>query len=78
MNEPLLSAAKSGDVAGCRNFIERGADVDCSNALGYTPALLAAEDGQVEVFKLIAEYGANLNVRVGGKTPAFAAATAAC
>jgi len=76
MNEALLSAAKSGDVAGCRSFIERGVDVDCSNSLGYTPALIAAEEGQVEVFQLIAEYGANLSVRVCGKTPAFAAATA--
>ncbi|KAK2883607.1 hypothetical protein QQF64_016739 [Cirrhinus molitorella] len=45
-------------------LLDHGADVNCCNELGYTPMLLAAELGNVEVFKVLVSKKARLDERL--------------
>lgn len=67
----LISAANGGNVETVELLLERIAEFgqDCGDGLestdegGYTPLLLAAQRGHLEVVKLLAAYGANLHAR---------------
>ncbi|MEZ6241981.1 MAG: ankyrin repeat domain-containing protein [Phycisphaerales bacterium] len=65
----LHLAAESGDVAGLRAELARGADVDTPSHVqnrfrdGMTPLMLAIESGSSEAVTLLLEAGADVNAR---------------
>ena len=77
--DALLGAAEMGDVEACRILIaDHGVAADAEDPNdGYTPLLVAAEEGHVEVAKCLLSYGAKTNKVDGlGRTPLYAAAVA--
>jgi ankyrin repeat protein len=53
-----------------RALLEAGAECDTPNEHGWTPLLLAAQEGKVPVMKLLVERGANLEAEdFDGRTP---------
>ncbi len=56
--EAFLQAAKSGDYATVKRFIEEGADVNAKNKYEFTVLMVALENGYTEVAKLVIEAGA--------------------
>ena len=70
--EPLLDAARSGDVAAVRSLLEDGgADPNVARGDGLTALHLAAQAGNVEIVDLLIGAGANIeaNTRIGDYTP---------
>jgi len=61
----LMFAAKNGHIDICQLLIERGADVNTKDKFGHT-ALWLAQD--IEVWRLLINYGANVNVPCMGLT----------
>jgi hypothetical protein len=67
----LISAANGGNVETVELLLQRICEFgpDCGDSLestdegGYTPLLLAAQRGHLEVVKLLAAYGANIHAR---------------
>ena len=88
MDEQLLLAANSGDVAQVRRLVDAGADVNVESAVkgmseddlrraglhGATPLFVAAHGGHVETAELLVDAGANLNTISGAATPLMVAA----
>eukprot|EP00036_Acanthoecidae_sp_10tr_P016488 CAMPEP_0206303040 /NCGR_PEP_ID=MMETSP0106_2-20121207/9032_1 /ASSEMBLY_ACC=CAM_ASM_000206 /TAXON_ID=81532 /ORGANISM="Acanthoeca-like sp., Strain 10tr" /LENGTH=737 /DNA_ID=CAMNT_0053733823 /DNA_START=349 /DNA_END=2562 /DNA_ORIENTATION=+ len=67
----LISAANGGNVETVELLLQRIAEAgpECQDSIestdegGYTPLLLAAQRGHLDVVKLLAAYGANLHAR---------------
>ena len=58
-NEALFDAINRGDIAGCRDAISRGAELDTPNMLGLTPVDLAIDLGRSDItFLLLSMRGA--------------------
>ncbi len=88
LDDQLLSAAHSGDVAQVRRLVEAGANVNAESAVagmseedlrqaglhGATPLFIAAHGGHVEIAELLIDAGANLNTKSGAETPLMVAA----
>ncbi len=71
---PLLSAARSGNVAETRQLLDNGADVN-ENFHGETALIYAAIAGNTEIARLLLERGAVVNASMGyGLTPLVYAA----
>lgn len=61
---PLMICAKSGDVDAVRYLLVNGADVNArENRRGQTALMWAAAEQQIEVARLLTEYGADSNLR---------------
>lgn len=73
---PVLSvAADAGEVEMVRALLKAGAEVDASNAGGFTALVGAAFRGHAEVAKVLLEAGGSVGARYGdGSTPLHAAA----
>ncbi len=88
IDDQLLSAAYSGDLAQVRKLVDAGADVNTETAVkgmseddlrqadlhGATPLFIAAHGGHVEIAELLIDAGANLNTKTGMETPLMVAA----
>jgi len=59
----LREAAGKGDVARARELLDAGTPVDAPNPDGVTPLLHAAEQGHLEMVRLLLARGANVNGR---------------
>ena len=58
-NEALFDAINRGDIAGCRDAISRGAELETPNMLGLTPVDLAIDLGRSDItFLLLSMRGA--------------------
>ena len=73
---PLHHAAGAKNIELLRYLIERGAPLELRTTdIGYTPLMLAAADGSVDVVVALAQLGANVEARSeGGTTPLYQAA----
>src|SRR5688572_4236345 len=78
-NPALLDAVKKGDVAAVRSLLESGADANTAQGDGLSVLHLAAQQGSVEIAKLLIGRGANLEAktRIGGYTPLHLASMSA-
>ena len=54
-------AAKTGDIATLKQFIEKGIDVDLPSSSGRTPLILASESGKKLTTAFLIKAGANIN-----------------
>ncbi|UNQ73406.1 ankyrin repeat domain-containing protein [Infirmifilum sp. NZ] len=71
----LHFAAGIGDLEKIRMLLERGADINARDNIGWTPLHFAAIAGKLDVARLLIEKGADVNARgVFGDTPLHYAA----
>lgn len=62
-NEEFFTAARKGDVAAVKAFLDKGTDVNAKTQYGATALAYAAEKGHVELVRLLVERGADVNVK---------------
>ena len=76
---PLLDATRRGDVAAVRSLLKDGADPDVAEGDGLTALHLAAQEGNLEIAKLLIGGGANVEAktRIGASTPLHLASAGA-
>ena len=67
----LMMAAANGHLAICRLLIDKGAQVEAKDSIGWTPLHLAALRGHVEIVRLLCDHGADVEARTiyGGWRP---------
>lgn len=63
MNHALLTAANQGDKEAITKLLKDGADIDATDERGRTSAMIAVHTNQLELFNLLVEHGANINIR---------------
>ncbi len=68
---PLASAVHTGDLDSAKRLIENGADVNSSNANGWTALMSAADKGHLEIVKLLVAHGAKLDARYNNSATAL-------
>lgn len=74
---PLKLAAKLGDIAHMRRFVQSGCDVNQTDIGGYGPLHAAVMSKNYDAAKWLIENGANVNLRTAdGKVPLLIAARA--
>jgi len=72
----LLEAATAGDDVQCTKLIEAGIPIECKDAHGSTPLLLACKNNRLSTVKVLIESKANVNATTKLKaTPLIAAAS---
>ena len=59
--EELLAAARKGDVAAVRAFLDKGVDVNSKNRYGATALSYACDRGNLDLVTLLIERGADVN-----------------
>src|SRR5580698_1186734 len=75
VNEKLLAAARSDDIARVTGALDEGAAIDSRNRIGDTALISACKKGLTPMARLLIERGANINqADVSGVTPVMAAA----
>src|SRR5580698_9090147 len=75
VNEKLLAAARSGDLARVTGTLDEGAAIDSRNRIGDTALISACKKGFAPMARLLIERGANIDqADVSGVTPVMAAA----
>ena len=62
-NEEFFAAARKGDPAAVKAFLDKGVDVNSKTRYGATALSYACDKGHVEVVKLLIERGADVNVK---------------
>lgn len=62
VNDDLLNAARTGDLATVKALIEKGAPVEAKTAYGQTPLYLAAMSGHQDVVQFLLEKGAKTDI----------------
>lgn len=62
-SEEFLAAARKGDAAAVKGFLDKGVDVNTKTRYGATALSYACDKGHVEVVKLLLERGADPDVR---------------
>lgn len=76
-NDALFDSVNRGDIAGAREAIGRGADLNATNVLGLTPVELAVDLGRNDItFLLLSMRGASPGVVAPGAASAKAATPA--
>ncbi|SVB86785.1 uncharacterized protein METZ01_LOCUS239639, partial [marine metagenome] len=70
-DSPLLNATKRGDAVAVRSLLEDGADPNVAQGDGLTALHLAAQQGSLEIARLLIGSGANVKAktRIGDYTP---------
>jgi ankyrin repeat protein len=59
----LWQAVERQDADAVKKLLAQGAKVDCRNAVGRTPLILAAEAGNLEITRVLVDSGADVNGR---------------
>ena len=77
-DQALLNAARTGDVVAVRAALKGGADVNAAQGDGLTALHLAAQEGNLEIVKVLIVAKANVEAksRIGAYTPLHLAAGA--
>jgi ankyrin repeat protein len=61
--DEFFAAARKGDVAAVKAFLDKGMDVNAKTQYGATALSYACDKGHVELVRLLIERGADINVR---------------
>jgi hypothetical protein len=61
-NDEFFAAARKGDAAAVKGFLDKGTNVNAKTQYGATALAYACDKGHVEVVKLLVERGADVNV----------------
>jgi ankyrin repeat protein len=62
-NDEFFAAARKGDVAAVKAFLDKGVDVNAKTQYGATALSYACDKGHTEVVRLLLERGADPNVK---------------
>jgi len=62
-NEDFFAAARKGDAAAVKAFLDKGVDVNAKTRYGATALSYSCDKGHVEVVKLLIERGADVNAK---------------
>ncbi|MGA9772951.1 MAG: ankyrin repeat domain-containing protein [Blastocatellia bacterium] len=62
-NEDFFAAARKGDAAAVKAFLDKGVPVNAKTQYGATALSYACDKGHTEVVKLLIERGADVNVK---------------
>jgi ankyrin repeat protein len=62
-NEEFFAAARKGDAAAVKAFLDKGVDVNAKTRYGATALSYSCDKGHVDVAKLLIERGADVNVK---------------
>lgn len=62
LSEPILNAAKRGELEEVKSLLARGADINARTGYNQTPLMLAAGKGHLDVVRLLIDSGADLNI----------------
>jgi len=63
VNDDLLSASRSGDLAAVKTALENGAALETKTPYGQTALYLAAMNGREEIVRFLLDKGASTNVQ---------------
>lgn len=63
LNEEFFAAARKGDAAAVKAFLDKGVDVNAKSNYGATALSFACDKGHTEVVRLLLERGADPNVK---------------
>ncbi|KNB74736.1 ankyrin [Brevibacillus reuszeri] len=63
LNHALLTAVTQGNKEEVTKLLADGADIDATDETGRTSAMIAVHTNQLELFTLLVEHGANINIR---------------
>ena len=63
----LHTAAQNGHLAICRLLLDKGAQLEAKDSIGYTPLFYAAGEGHVEIVCLLCDRGADVEARTNGE-----------
>ena len=72
LDKDLIKAAGKGDAKKVLALLQKGADVNAADKLGWTPLKRAAENNKVDVVDLLIENGAMIDTLNGSPIPSFA------
>ena len=73
----LMWAASQNHREVVDRLIQRGADVRARSTSGFTPMLFAAQQGSIEIARLLMAAGAGVNAEAGGQAPLLVAINSA-
>ncbi len=59
MEQALLAAVKSGDLAAVRSLLGKGADLNVRDVLGWSPLMWASAMGLTHIVRVLLENGAD-------------------
>jgi len=59
----IFKAVECGDLAEVKELIANGADVNKMNDYGWTPLMIASQNGHVEILKALLYKGADINAK---------------
>ena len=63
VNETLQEAVKQGNLAGVKQHLQKGADVNSKDKDGYTPLMAAAINGNLDVVEILVGEDAEVDAR---------------
>ena len=68
--------ARLGDAETARRLLDRGADVDATASMNFTPLHWAVALGRRDLFNMLIDFGADVNaLSIHGESPLHLAAT---
>ena len=59
----FLKSVKMGNLQKVNDFLDEGIEIDLRDNRGYTPLMIAADEGHSEIAKLLINAGSNINAK---------------
>ncbi len=64
LDQQLIEAARSSDVAAVKSLLDKGADVNPKDKDGATPLMVAVQQGHLTVVNVLLARGADVNGKI--------------
>lgn len=59
----FLKSVRKGNIQKVKDFLDEGIEVDLRDNRGYTPLMIATDEGHSEIAKILIDAGANINAK---------------